>query len=59
MPIIDSARLTCTRHKKTKRRNNFRFTSRLRAQHLADLDKQIADIRQFVYSEKDQTPAKP
>jgi hypothetical protein len=25
----------------------------LRAQHLAELDKQRAEIRQFVYSEKD------
>jgi len=30
----------------------------LRAQHLADLDKQIADIRQFVYSEKEESSAK-
>ena len=29
----------------------------LRAQHLADLDKQRAEIRQFVYSEKNATPA--
>ncbi len=27
MLITDSARLTCTRHKRIKRRNNFRFTS--------------------------------
>jgi hypothetical protein len=26
---------------------------------MADLDKQIADIRQFVSSEKDETPTKP
>jgi tetratricopeptide (TPR) repeat protein len=30
----------------------------LRAQHMAELDKQIADIRQFVYSEKEEAPAK-
>lgn len=32
---------------------------RLRVQHLADLDKQKADIRQFVYSAKDNPSAKP
>ena len=37
----------------------FQVYQQLRAQHLADLDKQIADIRQFVYSEKDETRAKP
>ena len=30
-----------------------------RAQHLADLDKQKSEIRQFVYSEENQTSAKP
>jgi hypothetical protein len=29
-----------------------------RAQHLADLDKQRADIRQFVYSEENRTSTK-
>lgn len=44
---------------KEKAQEQFQVYQQLRAQHLADLDKQIADIRQFVYSEKDQTPAKP
>jgi tetratricopeptide (TPR) repeat protein len=44
---------------KDKAQEQFQVYQRLRAQHLADLDKQIADIRQFVYSEKDRTPAKP
>ena len=30
-----------------------------RAQHMADLDKQRAEIRQFVYSEENRAPAKP
>ena len=42
---------------KEKAQEQFQVYQRLRAQHLADLDKQIADIRQFVYSEKE-TPAK-
>jgi tetratricopeptide (TPR) repeat protein len=49
---------------KDKAQEQFQVYQKLRAQHLADLDKQIADIRQFVYSEKDQSqkdqlPAKP
>jgi tetratricopeptide (TPR) repeat protein len=44
---------------KDKAQEQFQVYQQLRAQHLADLDKQIADIRQFVYSEKNQTPAKP
>jgi tetratricopeptide (TPR) repeat protein len=36
----------------------FEVYQKLRAEHLADLDKQKADIRQFVYSEK-QTSQKP
>lgn len=31
----------------------------LRAQHLADIDKERADVRQFVYSEKPQSPSTP
>jgi hypothetical protein len=31
----------------------------LRAKQMADLDRQIADIRQFVYSERQDAPAKP
>jgi predicted Zn-dependent protease len=42
-----------------KAQEQFQVYQRLRAQHLADLDKQIADIRQFVYSEKGETSAKP
>lgn len=44
---------------KDKAQEQFEVYQKLRAQHLADLDKQRAEIRQFVYSEKDQTPAKP
>ena len=44
---------------KDKAQGQFEVYQKLRAQHLADLDKQIADIRQFVYSEKDQSPAQP
>ena len=38
---------------KDKAQEQFQVYQQLRAQHLADLDKQRADIRQFVYSEKD------
>jgi len=38
---------------KEKAQEQFQIYQQLRAQHLADLDKQRADIRQFVYSEKD------
>jgi predicted Zn-dependent protease len=44
---------------KDKAQEQFQLYQELRAQHLADLDKQIADIRQFVYSEKEGNPAKP
>ena len=44
---------------KDKAQEQFQVYQQLRAQHLADLDKQIADIRQFVYSEKEELPAKP
>src|SRR6266446_7034778 len=37
----------------------FQVYQQLRAQHLADLDKQRADVRQFVYSAKDSPAAKP
>jgi tetratricopeptide (TPR) repeat protein len=43
---------------KDKAQEQFQVYQQLRAQHLADLDKQIADIRQFVSSEKEETPAK-
>jgi tetratricopeptide (TPR) repeat protein len=42
---------------KDKAQEQFQVYQQLRAQHLADLDKQRADIRQFVYSDKD--PARP
>lgn len=38
---------------KGKAQEQFQVYQQLRAQHLADLDKQRADIRQFVYSEKE------
>jgi tetratricopeptide (TPR) repeat protein len=37
---------------KDKAQEQFTTYQALRAQHLADLDKQRADIRQFVYNEK-------
>ncbi len=37
----------------------FEVYQRLRAEHLADLDKQRAEVRQFVYSAKDSPSAKP
>jgi tetratricopeptide (TPR) repeat protein len=44
---------------KDKAQDQFQVYQELRAQHLADLDKQIADVRQFVYSEKEGASAKP
>ena len=44
---------------KEKAQEQFQIYQQLRAQHLADLDKQRAEIQQFVYSEKDETPARP
>ncbi len=44
---------------KDKAQAQFQVYQRLRAEHLADLDKQRAEIRQFVYSEKNELPAKP
>jgi tetratricopeptide (TPR) repeat protein len=44
---------------KEKAQEQLQIYQQLRAKHLADLDKQIADIRQFVYSEREGTPAKP
>ena len=38
---------------KEKAQAEFEVYQRLREQHLAELDKQRADIRQFVYGEKD------
>jgi tetratricopeptide (TPR) repeat protein len=43
---------------KAKAQEQFQIYQQLRAQQLADLDKQRAEIRQFVYSEKDGPPTK-
>jgi len=43
---------------KDKAQAQFAIYQEQRAQHLADLDKQRAEIRQFVYSEANPTPAK-
>jgi tetratricopeptide (TPR) repeat protein len=43
---------------KDKAQAQFQIYQEQRAQHLAELDKQRADIRQFVYSEKGETSAK-
>jgi tetratricopeptide (TPR) repeat protein len=43
---------------KEKAQAQFAIYQEQRAQHLADLDKQRAEIRQFVYSEESPTPAK-
>ena len=42
---------------KDKAQAQFQVYQRLRERHLADLDRQRAEIRQFVYSEKGGTPA--
>jgi tetratricopeptide (TPR) repeat protein len=44
---------------KEKAQEQFQVYQQLRAKQMADLDKQIADIRQFVYSEREGAPAKP
>jgi tetratricopeptide (TPR) repeat protein len=44
---------------KDRAQNQFQAYQRLRERHLADLDKQRAEIRQFVLSEKDSSSAKP
>ena len=43
---------------KSARRQQFQVYQQLRAEHLAEVDKQRADIRQFVYSAKDGPTAK-
>jgi tetratricopeptide (TPR) repeat protein len=43
---------------KDKAQEQFQVYQQLRAQHLADLDRQVAEIRQFVYSEKGDAGAK-
>src|SRR5882762_4066658 len=45
--------------KKDLAQEEFAVYQKLREQHLADLDKQRAEIRQFVYSAKDGAGAKP
>jgi tetratricopeptide (TPR) repeat protein len=45
--------------KKELAEEEFKIYRQLGAQHLVDLDKQRAEIRQFVYSEKQGTEAKP
>jgi tetratricopeptide (TPR) repeat protein len=45
--------------KKELAEEEFKIYRQLGAQHLAELDKQRAEIRQFVYSEKQGTEAKP
>ncbi|MGH9501278.1 MAG: tetratricopeptide repeat protein [Terriglobales bacterium] len=44
--------------KKERAQEQFKVYQQLRAQHLAEVDKQRADIRQFVYSAKDGPAAK-
>jgi len=44
---------------KDRAQEQFQVYQRIREQHLADLDKQRAEIRQFVYSAKDSPTAKP
>jgi tetratricopeptide (TPR) repeat protein len=44
---------------KEKAQPQFEVYQKQRAQRMADLDKQRAEIRQFVYSEKNETAAKP
>jgi tetratricopeptide (TPR) repeat protein len=44
---------------KDRAQQEFEVYQRLRAEHLADLDKQRAEVRQFVYSAKDAPSAKP
>lgn len=45
--------------KKDQAQGEFQVYQQLRAQHLSDLDKQRAEIRQFVYVEKQAAEAKP
>jgi tetratricopeptide (TPR) repeat protein len=44
---------------KDRAQEQFQVYQKLREQHLADLDKQRAEIRQFVYAAKDSPAAKP
>jgi tetratricopeptide (TPR) repeat protein len=44
---------------KDRAQQQFETYQKLRAQHMADLDKQRAEIRQFVYSSKESSSARP
>jgi tetratricopeptide (TPR) repeat protein len=44
---------------KDRAQEQFQVYQKLREQHLADLDKQRADVRQFVYGAKDPSASKP
>lgn len=44
---------------KDRAQEQFEVYQRIRAEHLADLDKQRAEIRQFVYAARDSSSAKP
>jgi tetratricopeptide (TPR) repeat protein len=44
---------------KDRAQEQFEVYQRIRAEHLADLDKQRAEIRQFVYAAKESSSAKP
>ena len=44
---------------KDRAQEQFQIYQRVRAEHMAELDKQRADIRQFVYSAKDEPSPKP
>jgi len=44
---------------KDRAQQELQLYQQLRAQHLADLDKQRAEVRQFVYAAKDNATAKP
>jgi tetratricopeptide (TPR) repeat protein len=44
---------------KNKAQAQFQVYLQLRAKKMADLDRQRAEVRQFVYSEKNEAPAKP
>jgi tetratricopeptide (TPR) repeat protein len=46
-------------NEKAKAQEELQVYQKLREQHLADLDKQRAEVRQFVYAAKDGSPAKP
>jgi len=45
--------------KKDLAQREFDVYEKLRAQHLAEVDKERAEVQQFVYSEKSPSSAKP